>query len=248
MGKTSNYFYGEINRLKGLKGEMSERGKTNILLRIFGPVVIYLVFLGVLRLIVGAEAYPEVAGAVLLYLVALGKEMVAPIAAGLVDAHASVSMPLMILALAFDDIICTLWMLLNWDVIKFIPFVGKFFDNVEKNSKKTVQERKWLGKFSTVGLALLVTFPMRGTGGITGPIIGKMLGLSDRNIFISIATGGIAGFSVLVPAFYFAMEPIQRFFGITSTAAVSGIMFAAVVIIVGIFWFIQRNKNKRAQQ
>lgn len=240
-----NYLGNEIERLKGLKGEITQRGRRNVFFRLLGPVVAYLVFLGILRMLVGEEAFPEVAFAVLLYLVAVGKEMVAPIAAGLVEAHGTVSMPLMILALAFDDIICSIWMVLNWEVIKFIPFIGKLFDNVEKSSKKTVQEKKWVGKFSTIGLALLVTFPMRGSGGITGPIIGKMLGLSDRNILLAIMAGGIAGFSILVPAFYFAMEPIQEFFGVTSTWAVTGIMVAIVVAAVGTFWVIQRRKTTK---
>ncbi len=245
MGKIAAYLNDEIDRMKGLKAEMAERGKMNVMLRIFGPVVLYFIFLGVLYILVGPDAYPEVVGAVLLYLVALGKEMVAPIAAGLVEAHATVSLPLMVLALAFDDIICSLWMVLNWNIIKFIPLIGRFFDKIEKSSQKTVQEKKWLGKFSAVGLALLVTFPMRGSGGITGPIIGKMLGLSGRNIFIAVMVGGIAGFSILVPAFYYAMEPIQRLFGVTSTWQVSAIMLGIVVAIVGAFWFIQKRKKSK---
>ncbi len=245
--RAKNYLYDEIERLKGIKGEMAERGKLNIVLRIIGPVIIYFIFLGVLRLLVGPEAFPEVLGAVILYLVAVGKEMVAPIGAGLVEAYPTVSMPLMVLALAFDDIICAMWMVLNWKVIKFIPFIGRFFDNIEKNSQKTVEEKKWLGKFSTVGLALLVTFPMRGSGGIFGPVIGKILGLSGRNIFLAVVVGGIAGFSILVPAFYYAMEPIQRFFGVTTTWGVTAIMVAIVVTIVLASWLIQkRRKGKQA--
>lgn len=243
MGKTSGFINDEINRLKGLKDEMAEKGRLNILIRLIAPAVIYLVFLGVLRLIVGPEAFPEVLGAVLLYLVALGKEMVAPIGAGLVESHATVTMPLMVLALALDDIICAMWMVLNWNVMKFIPFLGKMFDKIEKSSQKTVQEKKWLGRFSAVGLALMVTFPMRGSGGIAGPIIGKMLGLSGRSIFIAVTVGGIAGFSILVPAFYYAMEPIQRFFGVTSTWGITAIMLAIVVSLVTIFWLIQKKRS-----
>lgn len=233
----------EINRIKGLKGEMAERGKKNVLSRLLGPIVIYLVFLGILRLLVGGGPFPEVLSAVLLYLVAVGKEMVAPIAAGVVEAHGSVTLPLIILALAFDDIICGLWMVLNWDVIKFVPFLGKYLDKIESTSKQTVEEKSWLGKFSTVGLALLVTFPMRGSGGITGPIIGKMLGLRNRNIFVAVVAGGIAGFAILVPAFYFAMEPIQRFFGVTSTWGITAIMLVMVIAVIITYRFIQSRRN-----
>jgi len=234
----------EINRLKNIKGEMEETGKQIVLLRIFGPIIVYFIFLGVIYLLVGPEAFPEVSGAVLLYLVALGKEMVAPIAAGLVEMYPTVSMVEMVAFLAFDDIICAIWMILNWKIIKFIPIIGRFFDNMEKTSRETVQERKWVERFSAVGLALLVTFPMRGSGGIMGPIIGKILGISDRNILLAITAGGIAGFAILVPAFYYAMESIQQFFGVTSTWAVTGIMVAIVVGLVVIFSLIQKFRNR----
>ncbi len=243
MEKVSKYFRDEINRLKGIKEEVAARGRLNVLLRLFGPVVLYFVFLGVLRLLVGPEAFPEMLTAVFLYLVALGKEMVAPLGAALVETHPTVSMPLMILALAFDDIICALWMLLNWNVIKFIPVVGRFFAKAEKSGRDTVKQKKWLGRFSAVGLALLVTFPMRGSGGIVAPIIGKMIGLSSRSIFLAVVAGGIAGFALLVPAFYYAMEPIQRLFGITSTWTISAIMFAVVAALVIIYSVIQKRKS-----
>ena len=233
----------EISRIKGLKEEMAERGKLNILLRLIGPIVLYFVFLGILYLLVNPSVFPEVLSAVLLYLVALGKEMVAPVAAGLVESYASVTLPLMVIALAFDDIICGLWMVLNWDVVKFIPFLGKYLDQFEKSSQETVQERSWLGRFSTLGLALLVTFPMRGSGGITGPIVGKLLGLRGRNIFIAVVAGGLAGFAILVPAFYYAMGPIKQFFGVTSTWGITAIMVGIVLAVIVSYRLIQKKRE-----
>lgn len=241
--KLRDYLHDEANRMKGVKGEMEERGAFNVLFRIFAPIAIYFVFIGVLYMLVSPEAFEGVLPTVLFYLVAAGKEMVAPLAAGLVEEFGSVTLPIMIGALAFNDIICAAWMVLNWKVITFIPIFGRYLDKYSKTSRETVEEKEWLGKFSTVGLALLVTFPMRGSGGIVGPIIGKLLGMSGKNIFIAVTAGGIAGFAILVPAFYYAMDTIQRIFGVTTTWGVTAIMVAIVVGVIVTYKLIQKQRN-----
>jgi hypothetical protein len=52
--------------------------------------------------------------------------------------------------------------------------------------------RPWLRRFSTIGLILLVFFPLQGTGAMNGAILGRLLGLDMYRVFSCVCIGSLA--------------------------------------------------------
>ena len=53
-----------------------------------------------------------------------------------------------------------------------------------------MQERPWLARWRTLGVAFFVFLPFQGTGGVGATIVGMMVGLSPAKILLAIAIGG----------------------------------------------------------
>ena len=215
--------------------EMS--GTARILFRLFIPFVLGAVFILVLFLFLDRDVFILLTGLMAVYFIPpAGKESVIPIAI------ATGVIPWWLIApvLATIDILCALFMVLNFELALKIPFFGtKLMKTIVDNGSSFFEKHPWIKGFSSIGLTIFVIIPLQGTGGLTTPIIGKMIGMPGKNIMLAVIVGSlISCYSIALGSEYvYRLFIYNMWFGILAI-----ILIAAAII--GCWYLWQHNKEK----
>ena len=152
-------------------------------------------------------------------------------------------MLLIAMSIAFVDVIAAFFLLWNYDLLKKVPWLGPWMDKTEKSNRSAIQKSPWRQRFSLVGISIYVMFPVHGSGGLVGTLIGRILGLSKWKVFGAVSVGATIG------ALWIAIL-VQRV-GEGITDIFEGNLFqlfaAVVTIIIAILviWFILKNRKKK---
>lgn len=100
--------------------------------------------------------------------------------------------PMVIISLVvIIDAITAMFVMWNLDLVKNIPLMGTYIRFFERNSKKILNKRKWLRRFTFLGIMLFVFVPFQGSGAVTASIIGFIIGLKSFRLFTAILIGSI---------------------------------------------------------
>ena len=195
------------------------------LLKLIMPFVVAAIYLAFLYMILGYDDFLKMGGFMLMYLIPpAGKESVIPlgIASGL---------PWWIVPLStgFMDFDAALFMAWNFDIALKIPFLGRWIRKFIENGHKIFEEKPWIEKLSFVGIVLFVMFPLQGSGGIGGSIVGRMIGMKKRDVIVAIAIGGWAG-SFLIAIF---SEQIKELFERDVKMAITVLFALAILALTG---------------
>jgi uncharacterized membrane protein len=160
-----------------------------------------------------------------------GKESVIPIGIAL-------GLPwwLMTISISLMDILAAIFMALNFDIALKIPVVGRWIRKFITNGKEFFGLRPWLGRFSFVGVVMFVMFPLQGSGGIGGTLVGRMMGLSPGKVILAITIGSILGCAAIA----LGTEYIKH---LILADPVLGLAIAAFVIgILGLLYLMYRKR------
>jgi uncharacterized membrane protein len=148
----------------------------------FGLIGLYLF---VLYVLLPSAGYIAMIGLIVAYIVPpAGKETVIPL--GVV-----IGLPwwLMAFTMAFFDVMGALFIIWNFRFALAIPFLGVWIERMMKGGREYFDARPWLERLYYVGLILFVMVPFDGSGGISGAIIGRMMGMKKRLIILCVAIG-----------------------------------------------------------
>lgn len=74
-----------------------------------------------------------------------------------------------------------------------LPKLGPGMLRLREEGEFFMQYQPWIRRFSVVGLALFVAFPLAATGSIAGSIFGQLMGMTRRSILLAIVAGSILG-------------------------------------------------------
>jgi uncharacterized membrane protein len=118
----------------------------------------------------------------------MGKESLIPIGIAI-----GINPILMALSLSFIDITIGIFLAWNFELIYYIPILGKWVQKVEKISREKLHETKWIKKLAFVGCVLWVMVPFEGTGAIPTTIVGRMIGMKRYKILLAITIGTLTG-------------------------------------------------------
>ncbi len=166
-----------------------------------------------------------------------GKESVIPlgIAAGLPWWLVATSM-------AFMDFDAGLFMAWNFDIALKVPLLGKWIEKFMKGGRRFFEQRPYIEKLSFVGIMLFVMFPLQGSGGIGGSIVGRMLGMTKQKVLAAITLGAFIGtFAIALGASYVKVMFQQDF--------IKGLSAAAVFIfILALVYIYHWNKKRQAKK
>ena len=99
----------------------------------------------------------------------------------------------MALSITMIDIETCLFMILNFDVVYRIPFVGPLLSDLTKKTRQFIIDHPWLAGLWFFAVVLMVMVPVLGSGGIRGSIAGKLLGMNNLLIFLAILAGALIG-------------------------------------------------------
>jgi len=163
----------------------------NKLKRIFffvAPILTYLFFIAVFISLF--RRYYEIIGGCMLayFLPPAGKESVIPVMmvllrnAGCGEIE-SVLLPVTIIVVT--DMISAAFIILNFDLLNFIPKLGDVIKKIEEKAEKFILEYK-IEKNVYFSLFIFMFVPFQGTGSTMTSIIGKLLSLDSFKLFLII--------------------------------------------------------------
>ncbi len=83
------------------------------------------------------------------------------------------------------------WYAYNLDLLQKLPKVGPYMRNARKNAVLTLQQRPWIRRWAVVGVGAFVITPLPGSGALGGCLMGRILGISKKATFLSVAIAGV---------------------------------------------------------
>ncbi|XZE19703.1 hypothetical protein SH449x_005030 [Pirellulaceae bacterium SH449] len=110
----------------------------------------------------------------------------------------------------YIDFCTTLLVVYHLDVILRLPLLGWLFDRLVTATTKLLYRYPRLRKLTYIGIGLLVAMPF--AGGLSGGVLGRLLGLERPSIFLSSMAGTLSG-SLLV---LFSSDLLARVIGPTN--------------------------------
>jgi uncharacterized membrane protein len=200
------------------------------------PFLLIILYLFAMRLILSHVHFLEMSGLMGLYFIPpAGKESVIPIAISLGIPWYTVGFSVAIL-----DILTCLFLIFNFDLILKVPVLGEWMVSFISKGRIFFGQHKWMERLSIVGLMLCVMVPLQGTGGIGSTVLGIIMGLPRRDIFIAITLGSLFG-SFLIAAGSNAVKKliiIDIWLGIL---AILGIILLICVAWIAYRWYQGQN-------
>ena len=196
-------------------------------LKLSMPYLIICLYLVILRFLISNDDFMTIAGLMFLYVIPpAGKETIIPIGV-------SIGLPwyLVAFSMALMDSTAALFMAWNFDLSLKIPVLGRWIEGFMSQGTRFFGKHQWIERLSAVGLSLFVMFPLQGTGGIAGSLVGRMMGMDKFRVFVSITAGALVGCSLIAVG----TEYIRELFMIDVKYGVAAIIIVITVIVIAYF-------------
>lgn len=172
---------------------------------LLGPFVLTALVLATLWVTKGWEFVAKLVGTALAaffglgrFVILLGSDAAKNDAAGIVaDAEAKrfqflTSLELFAMVSWMDLCVATL-LVFHAAFLFRIPRLGPGMLKLREEGEFFMQYQPWMRRFSILGLALFVAFPLAATGSVAGSIFGQLMGMTRRSIMLSIVLGTMIG-------------------------------------------------------
>lgn len=117
-----------------------------------------------------------------------GKESIIPIGIAL-----GIPWWYMAVSIAMIDIETCLFMVLNFDLVYKIPYLGNLLTKITDKTRTFFTRHPWLVGLNFAAVVLMVMVPVLGSGGVRGSIAGKLLGMNNYLIFLAVLSGTLIG-------------------------------------------------------
>jgi uncharacterized membrane protein len=162
------------------------------------------------------------------YIPPAGKESIIPIGIAL-----GIPWWLMATSLAVLDVLTALFVILNFAIVLRVPMLGAWISRFVGSGEAFMAKRPWLSRWRLLGVAFFVWLPLQGTGGVGAVLVGKMVGLSSRQILLAIGIGASAECIMFAVGFELIWRLLlaNLYLGLAAVLAV----IAAVIILHLIF-------------
>lgn len=182
------------------------------------PILVSTLFILALLLTLSDAVFSIIGLLLLSYFISpFGKEVLVPTAIiGLLAIHGSAFMvqdvALVTVTVVFVDVMCSIFLLWNLDVLKLIPKVGKWIAGVEDFGRRQLKKSRRRRRNTFVALTGYMALPFQGSGGIVSTIIGMMAGMKKKKVWMSIWIGSIAGtLSIAILSVYIGQALLDIF-------------------------------------
>ncbi len=206
------------------------------ILKLSIPVAIAIIQLVLLSYFIDPGSFLIILGLMTAYVLPpAGKETVIP-------AGIALGIPWWLIAVSIMmiDIETALFMGWNFEIGLKLPLLGSIMESVIQKTREFIRENPWIKKLYFTGIVILVMMPVLGSGGIRGSIIGQLLGMEKKQVFLAIITGAFIGcFGIALGTLFLQGLFLQSF--------LLGIITLAVLIVVLISgWYYWKFYHKRS--
>ncbi len=90
------------------------------------------------------------------------------------------------------DIAGSLFMAFNFDLLMALPYAGPWIQDFSSSSRHYLERHPWVGRLYYLAV-ILYEMLLDGSAGITGSLLGRIMGMTPGETIASIATGSILG-------------------------------------------------------
>lgn len=202
----------------------------------FLPILVSALVISLMWLTVSMPVF-QIAGLLMLgYFVSpFGREVLIPGAVmSLIQLHGMghmlTDLVLVVGIVVFVDIMCSIFLLWNLDLLKFLPVIGRWIEGVESFGRQRLKKSRRKRQDIFLALTGYVALPFQGSGGIMSTIIGMLSGMGKERVWISVWLGSFAG-SVIIGILSFTLgETLIDVFG-SGAWSVLGICLMAAIFI-----------------
>jgi len=170
-----------------------------------------------------------------------GREVLIPAAAmSLLELHGMdqimADIALLVIIMVFVDVMCSIFLLWNLDLLKYLPVIGRWIDGIERFGRQKLKNSRRKRQNVFLALTGYIALPFQGSGGIMSTIIGMLTGLNKRKIWLAVWIGSFTG-SLIVAVLSFSMGQFMiDIFGSTAWY-IMGLLIVAVIIIYLIYGY-----------
>jgi uncharacterized membrane protein len=146
---------------------------------------------------------------------------------------------LAVVSVILVDVIMALFIAWNWDLLEQMPYVGRAVRRVEAKCHAVIARKKWGEGMTLAALAAYVALPVQMTGGLFSSVLGRVLGIDRKRVFLAVTAGSAAGAVPMAIVGYLAGDAVLRAFQSPTAqtlAVAAGILitiaFVAVVVVL----------------
>ena len=209
---------------------------------IFIPIIVSTVFIILVWLGLSPAMFTIIGLLLLSYFISpFGREVLIPIAVmSLLSLHSTDQMVIDIILVVgiviFVDVMCSIFLIWNLDLLKYLPIFGKWIDGIEKFGKQKLKKSHRKQKNTFLLLTSYVALPFQGSGGIVSTILGMLTGLRKQRVWLAVWIGSFIGsLTIAILSFYMGQVMIDIF---GSTAwYIMGMFIIASILIYMIFGY-----------
>jgi uncharacterized membrane protein len=169
------------------------------MLLFFLPIIISFVVIMFMWLLIPEDLFPIIGVLLLFYFISpFGKEVLVPTAIlALLNYHGDTSMFLDVLLVSgtviFVDVMCSLFLLWNLELLKLLPRVGGWIERVEDAGRRRLTRSRNRRRNIFIGLTSYVALPFQGSGGVVSTIFGMISGMGKHRIWTAVWVGSAVG-------------------------------------------------------
>ncbi len=166
--------------------------------RIAIPVLLALVVIFAIY-ISGPENYIPLAQVVITFFGAVGTGSVSCLFVG---RALNINPFLLIFIVAFMESDMSLFVTLNYDLLAALPYLGKLLKKYENKASEIIKKRKFIEGLELYTIFILMFIPVYGTGAITMSLVGRLLSLNWKKVWIVISLASLSRTSIIVLILY----------------------------------------------
>lgn len=224
--------------IPGLEGLLAKEGSQQWnLYRILIPPLIAIAFFILCLLLLPRETILILGGLMIAYYVPpAGKESIIPLGIGL-----GIPWWLMALTLTLLDVITSLFVIMNFALMRQIPRLGPWIEKTADIGREFMGEHPWIARWRIPGVAFFVFLPLQGTGGVGATVVGMMAGLTPGEILIAVVIGAAVESLLFAIGSELIWQVIMANLAIGIALAVGTVMLLISLIVL----FNRRYSQKR---
>ena len=203
---------------------------------IFIPIIVSTVFIILIWLGLEPAMFLIIGLLLLSYFISpFGREVLIPAAViSLLALHGTsqimLDIALVTIIVLFVDVMCSIFLLWNLDLLKYLPVFGKWIYGIENFGRQKLKKSRKKQQNTFLLLTSYVALPFQGSGGIVSTIIGMLTGLNKKRIWLAVWIGSFVG-SLIIAILSFSMGQVMiDIFGSTAWYIIGMFIIASIVI------------------
>ncbi len=159
--------------------------------------------------------------------------------------HMGTDIFMIVATVVFVDVMCSIFLLWNLDLLKLVPRLGNWIDGIERFGRAKLRRSRLrrIGMFA--GLVAYDALPFQGTNGAASTLIGLLAGMRKARIWLAVWLGSIIGsLALAVASFTIGQEFMIDIFGNASWKATSILLTLGILIYLILSYYRHRVRKE----